>query len=685
MAISNLVSGGQSFERPNVSAFFGKSMAGANDNVEKVSSNFLSNDILKTIISAIDGIGKELSRIQDTSKNIMKSFDTLMKNTRDLNRDITRRFRDVNDQLNKSKIDFLRSIMMTPVPASDTPTTLGTLVEKAAQNTEETKKQEEKKDESKSLLDSILDAVDIAQTAKDAWDMTKKGGRSLGRFLRPAVTGVGGLITGIGVGGMALSEAATEMTKGEMGKQIYDMTADNPLAGAMAGDYALGAAVMHGPQRSEEDMAKEREQLKDAPWYTRLYGIGKEDYLKKQQDKSTFSLPPEVMRNWQLKFPEMIEAYKSMSDADKSKVSKLYAEGKNSDAERMVAMRAGIEAAPTEKKLADSGRNITGRNLAATIKGTENNDAKQFEGVADKASRGVEAATGEVLDEDQVKNKRIAGLAIKYGLTPSTVTATLEGGVPTSLTSNGVTVDVYNDLTPEEKEKVNTARKMRSEMRGDAKKNEAPQAPGANPPAGNAAGDNAGAGGPTGAASANAPAAAATAPPANNVAGASEGDQGAPEKAPAAPGGGAGGAGATGAESAPAGAPTPAPPAASSGSSEGGAAGGSTGAPEAAPAATPSPGGGAGAPAAEGMGTSGSPDGAPAAPSAAPTTPPPPPPTPEAPAGGGDPIVMNNSSTQSIGKAAAGETSVMSGQNLPMSAQNEKIQEYLARQTVNYQ
>jgi hypothetical protein len=46
---------------------------------------------------------------------------------------------------------------------------------------------------------------------------------------------------------------------------------------------------------------------------------------------------------------------------------------------------------------------------------------------------------------------------------------------------------------------------------------------------------------------------------------------------------------------------------------------------------------------------------------------------------------MNNSSTQNVGKAAPGETSVMSGQNLPMSAQNEKIQEYLARQTVNYQ
>jgi hypothetical protein len=46
---------------------------------------------------------------------------------------------------------------------------------------------------------------------------------------------------------------------------------------------------------------------------------------------------------------------------------------------------------------------------------------------------------------------------------------------------------------------------------------------------------------------------------------------------------------------------------------------------------------------------------------------------------------MNNASTQNVGSSSPGETSKMSGQNLPMNAQNEKIQEYLARQTVAYQ
>ena len=642
MAISNLVSGGQSFERPGVSAFFGKSMTGSNDNVEKVSSNFLSNDMFKTIGRAFDGIGKELSRIQDISKNIMKSFDALIKSTRELNRDITRRFRDVNEQLNKSKIDFLRSIMATPVPASSTPTTIGSLVDKA-QSSEQA--QPQPPEEKKSFLDSMLDLASLAETAKDAFDVAKKYGPRLMQGARAFAGSAALPITAVAGGMIALGYHRKQAQEADpLGAENFDRSISSG---------AKRAEVIQGPEAD-----------KNAP------NAGAD--ISRQK----LSPPDFLMREGIIKMPS--EA-KNVIASIKGNIITLK-DGRYFDNTEQILRNA--DGTPVGKQTANAGDGTPTPSAGPAYRYPGFKDLNESRSTSGGPSK---VTSGEDLDEDQIKNKRIAGLAIKYGLTPSTVTATLEGGVPTSLTSNGITVDVYNDLTPEEKEKVNTARKMRSEMRGDAKKNEAPQAPGANPPAGNAAGDNAGAGGPTGAAGANAPAAAATAPPANNVAGASEGDQGAPEKAPAAPGGGAGGAGATGAESAPAGAPTPAPPAASSGSSEGGAAGGSTGAPEAAPAAAPSPGGGAGAPAAEGMGTSGSPDGAPAAPSAAPTTPPPPPPTPEAPAGGGDPIVMNNSSTQNVGKAAPGETSVMSGQNLPMSAQNEKIQEYLARQTVNYQ
>ena len=97
--------------------------------------------------------------------------------------------------------------------------------------------------------------------------------------------------TAVATGGGMLSYGAAKATQGEFGKQIYEGTKQggDPLGGAMAGDYALAAAIMHGPKQSEEEkqkVEKEREQLKDAPWYTRLYGIGKEKYLSKDAEAS---------------------------------------------------------------------------------------------------------------------------------------------------------------------------------------------------------------------------------------------------------------------------------------------------------------------------------------------------------------------------------------------------------------
>lgn len=92
--------------------------------------------------------------------------------------------------------------------------------------------------------------------------------------------------TALTAGGAALSYGATKFTEGEGGKKIYEMIQDNPLAGAMAGDYALASSIQHGPKKTEEEISKERDQLKDAPWYTRLYGIGKDKYLNRDAEAS---------------------------------------------------------------------------------------------------------------------------------------------------------------------------------------------------------------------------------------------------------------------------------------------------------------------------------------------------------------------------------------------------------------
>jgi hypothetical protein len=46
---------------------------------------------------------------------------------------------------------------------------------------------------------------------------------------------------------------------------------------------------------------------------------------------------------------------------------------------------------------------------------------------------------------------------------------------------------------------------------------------------------------------------------------------------------------------------------------------------------------------------------------------------------------MNNESTQNNGSATSGEAGNMAGQNLPMTAHNDKLKDYLAKQTMDYQ
>jgi hypothetical protein len=109
MAISALNVGGTTGARPSVGAFFGKSTA-ANDNAQKVSSDFISGDMMSSILGSISGISAELKKIQQLSKDVIKSFERLVADMRKLNNDITAKFKSVNAQMKKDNVDFLRSI-----------------------------------------------------------------------------------------------------------------------------------------------------------------------------------------------------------------------------------------------------------------------------------------------------------------------------------------------------------------------------------------------------------------------------------------------------------------------------------------------------------------------------------------------------------------------------------------------
>jgi len=118
MAISNLVSPGQATERPSVSAFFGQSYtAGA---TQKVSSTMMSDSFVDSTMNMLKGLNTEIARIQTTAKKTLAGFDKVINSIRDLNRNITMRFRTLNNELTASRVDFLRGVLNTPeTPSAD--------------------------------------------------------------------------------------------------------------------------------------------------------------------------------------------------------------------------------------------------------------------------------------------------------------------------------------------------------------------------------------------------------------------------------------------------------------------------------------------------------------------------------------------------------------------------------------
>jgi hypothetical protein len=112
-----------------------------------------------------------------------------------------------------------------------------------------------------------------------------RGGVSIPTLLMGATIGT------VVLGGTAATMAAAGVA-GTPGAESLRKSYENPMQGAMDPDNAMGAQIMNYALRDEADYKDEqkrieakREALKDAPWYTRLYGIGESDYLREQQQR----------------------------------------------------------------------------------------------------------------------------------------------------------------------------------------------------------------------------------------------------------------------------------------------------------------------------------------------------------------------------------------------------------------
>lgn len=148
-------------------------------------------------------------------------------------------------------------------------------------------------DTGKILLDINRNLDEINENTKGSGG--KKGGIDLD-ITKNLLSKLAGLLGGAGVigtagtiaaGGALASYGATGVLASESQASNRKALTSNSMLGAMSGDTAIASAILdaNGPDTAEkvkERQATEKESLKDAPWYTRMYGIGKQDYLKKQ-------------------------------------------------------------------------------------------------------------------------------------------------------------------------------------------------------------------------------------------------------------------------------------------------------------------------------------------------------------------------------------------------------------------
>jgi hypothetical protein len=185
-------------------------------------------------------------------------------------------------------------------------TTLGDSLVVHKQNLEVLTKMSKQLDE---LIDKDGEDSGGSSILSKAGNLLKKGAPLAAEAAVPelaAATGALGTAATIGtvaVGGAAATGLATGLLASDNQKahrEAYSAKNDpNGMLGAMSGDTAMAANILEAngdktPEQIKAEQAKEQNSLKDAPWYTRIYGINKDKYLKNQPTVESKNMDPVV-------------------------------------------------------------------------------------------------------------------------------------------------------------------------------------------------------------------------------------------------------------------------------------------------------------------------------------------------------------------------------------------------------
>jgi hypothetical protein len=609
MAITNLNAGGAGGNRPPVGAFFGKSAA--NDNMQKISSDFISKDVVGSVLDAIGGISVELKKIQQFSKDAIKGFERLVADMRKLNNEITSKFKSVNAQMKKDNMEFLRSITrsyaageaLQPVSEANAP---GAGVASATATNET--KSNDKPEEKKSFVDSISNLADLADTAKDVFDLAKKYGPRVMQGARNFVGGAGLPITALAGGMIALAYHRKQAQEADpLGAENFDRSISS---GAKRAEVIQGPEADKNAPNAGADISRQklsppdflmREGIIQKPSEAQNVIASIKGQTITLKDGRYYDSNEQILRN-----PDG-------SPAGKAQVNQTV----NVGGDTTVTQAAGTVAASTP-----AGETITA--ASPTAETTTTTPPASTAQTASSAETGTpmkvadippSAPPADVPAEGNTPAAKEAG-APTPAAAPAPAAASKFIGSPSNIDEedfsnlanvSGVQVEKGKDLP--DKAMMTLDAMMENDPEGTARKYPAwvleqyAKQNGKGSPAGGA------------------------------------GDQTTPEL-----GGGAGG--------------TPA--------AEGGSTGGS---------------GSMGGPEEKAGGPAGAPEAAPAAPPSVPSDLVPPSQANQE----TKPVVINNESSSSSGSVSNPEGNASSGQNLPMTAQNDSLSEYFAKQNVEYQ
>jgi outer membrane biosynthesis protein TonB len=117
MAISNLVTPSGNANRPSVGAMFGQ--RASNDNFTK-ESDIISGSFIASATNTLTQLNTQLSKLQESSKSIVKSMTDAVSKIKTVDKDMSQRFKKLNAEITASRPDFGKFLYKAPpLPLAD--------------------------------------------------------------------------------------------------------------------------------------------------------------------------------------------------------------------------------------------------------------------------------------------------------------------------------------------------------------------------------------------------------------------------------------------------------------------------------------------------------------------------------------------------------------------------------------